>query len=159
MHSRPSPLEKECDHEEDICHFGRPEPRRWYCCSRGSGQRVIDLAGNDPTMGNLIAGSPLALAIASRGAARCCLAIPGWKEDFALAVEMVAALDVTSRALVLHFAYFFPLVNGVLLPDAIFAQRAHIALRRHGQEVCKRSAPRCEVCPLRRLCTFYLRTS
>ena len=44
MHSRPSPLEKECDHEEDICHFGRPEPRRWYCCSRGSGQRVIDLA-------------------------------------------------------------------------------------------------------------------
>ena len=82
-------------------------------------QRVIDLAGNDPTMGNLIAGSPLALAIASRGAARCCLAIPGWKEDFALAVEMVAALDVTSRALVLHFAYFFPLVNGVLLPDAI----------------------------------------
>jgi hypothetical protein len=27
MDSRPSPLEKECDHEEDICHSGRAERR------------------------------------------------------------------------------------------------------------------------------------
>jgi adenylate cyclase len=33
-------------------------------------QRVIDLAGGDPTTGNLVIGSPLALAIAFRGAAR-----------------------------------------------------------------------------------------
>ena len=33
--------------------------------------------------------------------------------------------------------------------------RAHQLLRRHGQEVCKRSAPRCEVCPLTRLCAWY----
>ena len=42
------------------------------------------------------------------------------------------------------------------LRDAKFAQRAHILLRRHGQEVCKRSAPRCEVCPLRGECAWYL---
>src|SRR5439155_20569616 len=41
------------------------------------------------------------------------------------------------------------------LPDAKFAQRAHILLRRHGQEVCKRTAPRCEVCPIRKDCAWY----
>jgi endonuclease III len=33
--------------------------------------------------------------------------------------------------------------------------RAHQLLRRHGQKVCKRSAPRCEVCPLTGLCAWY----
>lgn len=41
------------------------------------------------------------------------------------------------------------------LRDATFAQRAHILLRRHGQEVCKRSAPRCEVCAVRAQCAWY----
>ena len=45
------------------------------------------------------------------------------------------------------------------LRDAAFAQRAHVLLRRHGQEVCKRSAPRCEVCPLRAQCAWYGVTS
>lgn len=42
------------------------------------------------------------------------------------------------------------------LPDDFgWLVRAHQLLRRHGQEVCKRSAPRCEVCPLTRLCAWY----
>lgn len=41
------------------------------------------------------------------------------------------------------------------LPDVRFARRAHLLLRRHGQEVCKRTAPRCEVCPLRESCADY----
>lgn len=36
---------------------------------------------------------------------------------------------------------------------------AHQLLRRHGQEVCRRSAPRCEVCPLTRLCAWYGRAA
>jgi len=44
-------------------------------------QRVIDLADGDPTMGDLIIGSPLAMLIALRGAARWCLGVPGWKDD------------------------------------------------------------------------------
>ena len=32
---------------------------------------------------------------------------------------------------------------------------AHLLLRRHGQEICKRNHPRCEVCPLRRSCAYY----
>jgi endonuclease III len=29
---------------------------------------------------------------------------------------------------------------------------AHQLLKRHGQELCRRSAPRCEACPLRKSC-------
>jgi endonuclease III len=31
---------------------------------------------------------------------------------------------------------------------------AHQLLRRHGQELCKRSHPRCEICPLRGACAY-----
>ena len=42
------------------------------------------------------------------------------------------------------------------LRDVKFAQRAHLLLRRHGREVCKRSAPRCEICAIRQDCVWYL---
>ncbi|HZQ91824.1 MAG TPA: hypothetical protein VFA60_08545 [Terriglobales bacterium] len=32
--------------------------------------------------------------------------------------------------------------------------RAHHLLRRHGQEICRRSRPDCEHCPVARLCPF-----
>jgi len=35
------------------------------------------------------------------------------------------------------------------------ALEAHLLLRKHGQEICKRSAPRCNLCPLRRACNWY----
>jgi len=38
------------------------------------------------------------------------------------------------------------------LPEA---QRAHLLLRHHGQELCKRAAPRCDACPLRNVCAWY----
>jgi len=31
---------------------------------------------------------------------------------------------------------------------------AYLLLRRHGQELCRRSHPRCEVCPLRERCAY-----
>ena len=46
------------------------------------------------------------------------------------------------------------LVNGV---DWLI--RAHLLVRRHGQELCKRSRPRCERCPLTRVCEFYAGTA
>jgi len=33
--------------------------------------------------------------------------------------------------------------------------RAHQLLRQHGQELCRRSRPRCEQCPLRDGCRYY----
>ena len=44
-------------------------------------QRVIDLADGDPAKGNLIIGSPLAVAFATRANARYQLGRPGWRDD------------------------------------------------------------------------------
>jgi endonuclease III len=45
---------------------------------------------------------------------------------------------------------------GPQLPDDFeWLVRAHQLLRRHGQEVCRRSVPRCEICPLTRMCAWY----
>src|SRR5260370_13968509 len=54
-------------------------------------QRAIDLAGGDPTTGNLFIGSPLAWAIAFRGAARWCLGIPGLRGGFCQSVALAPA--------------------------------------------------------------------
>jgi len=40
--------------------------------------------------------------------------------------------------------------------DFAWSIRAHQLLRRHGQELCKRTAPRCDTCPLRAECRWYL---
>ena len=39
--------------------------------------------------------------------------------------------------------------------DADTARTLHLLLRRHGQEVCKTSEPRCGLCPLRKTCDWY----
>ena len=81
-------------------------------------QRVIDLADGDPTTGNLIIGSPLAVAIAMRGAARWCLGIAGWKDDLHQAIAMARAVDPITLAGVMWFTYITAIAYGVLLPDA-----------------------------------------
>jgi len=41
------------------------------------------------------------------------------------------------------------------LPRTLEArQRAYLLLKKHGQEVCKRSKPKCEVCPLTAQCAY-----
>jgi endonuclease III len=41
------------------------------------------------------------------------------------------------------------------LPESFDArQRAYLLLKKHGQEICKRSAPRCEVCPVTGDCLY-----
>src|SRR6516164_1019224 len=81
-------------------------------------QRVIYLADGDTTMGDLIIGSPLAAAIALRGAARWLLGIAGWKDDFGQAVAMARAVDPTTLAGVLWCTLVPAIPNGVLLADA-----------------------------------------
>jgi endonuclease-3 len=39
--------------------------------------------------------------------------------------------------------------------DSETARTLHLLLRRHGQEVCKASEPRCGLCPLRKMCDWY----
>jgi endonuclease-3 len=42
------------------------------------------------------------------------------------------------------------------VPETFAArQRAYLLLKRHGQEVCKRSKPRCEICPVSGMCAYF----
>jgi endonuclease-3 len=42
------------------------------------------------------------------------------------------------------------------LPKTVDARvRAYILLKRHGQTICKRSRPKCELCPLTRDCAYF----
>ena len=80
-------------------------------------QRIIDLADGDPTMGNLIMGSPLSIAIVLRGLGKMCLGMPGWRDDFDEAVMMAAAVDPMSHVLALFYKYMLAIPIGALSPD------------------------------------------
>jgi hypothetical protein len=80
-------------------------------------QRVIDLADGDPVKGNLIIGSPLAWALATRGVARWVLGHAGWRADFDQAVAMARSTDPLSHAYVVHATYGLAIPCGLLLAD------------------------------------------
>jgi class 3 adenylate cyclase len=80
-------------------------------------QRVIELADADPTKGNFIIGSPLAVALATRGTARWSLGRPGWRDDYHQAIAMGRKADPASRAVVIEYTYGPAIANGVLLAD------------------------------------------
>jgi len=92
----------------------RTSPMRPRSCGWRS---VIDLADGDPAKGNLLIGSPLAIALAHRGAARMCLGIPGWRDDFDQSIAMARAFDPATRALVIMYKCVLGLMHGTLLPD------------------------------------------
>jgi adenylate cyclase len=85
-------------------------------------QRMIDLADGDPVKGNLIIGSPLAVAIMIRGYSWCCLADQRWRGEIDHAVTMVRAFNATMRATMLLFKYSVTVPNGAVLPDAAALQ-------------------------------------
>jgi len=80
-------------------------------------QRVIDLADGDPSKGNFIFGSPLALAFTTRAAARYCLGRPGWRDDLRRGLALARSADPLSYATVVTYAYFLGIPGGVLRPD------------------------------------------
>ena len=80
-------------------------------------QMVIDLADGDPVKGNLIIGSPLAWALATRGVARWVLGHAGWRADFDQAVAMARSTDPLSHAYVVHVTYGLAIPCGLLLAD------------------------------------------
>ena len=51
-------------------------------------QTVIDAADGDPSKGNFIVPSPLAVAFTMRAIAEYCLGRPGWREDLRQCLAM-----------------------------------------------------------------------
>jgi class 3 adenylate cyclase len=80
-------------------------------------QAVIELTDGDPTKGDILFGSPLAAALASRGTARWALGRAGWRDDYDRALAMARGADPMSRASVNTYAYGFAIAGGVLLAD------------------------------------------
>ncbi len=79
-------------------------------------QAVIDLADDDPTKGNFIVGSPLAVAHATRGMSRAVLGRPAteWLGDLAVTIPMARQTDATTYAIVVDFTYGTGICGGAL---------------------------------------------
>jgi class 3 adenylate cyclase len=92
-------------------------------------QRVIDLADGDPSKGNFLFGSPLALAFATRAGARCCLGRRGWRDDQRHGLAMARSSDPMSYAGVVIYVYGLGILQGVLRPDDSAMREIDDALR------------------------------
>jgi hypothetical protein len=78
-------------------------------------QIVIDLADGDPSKGNFIIGSPLAVAFATRAAARWHLGNAGWRNDMRQGLALARNNDPMSYAMVVT-AYMGGVPNGIVSP-------------------------------------------
>ena len=92
------------------------ESAEWSDVLRWS-QQVIDLADGDPSKGNFLIGSPLALAFTTRALARWCLGRPGWRDDQRHGLAMARSADPVSYAAVVSYVYVAAIPSGVLWPD------------------------------------------
>jgi class 3 adenylate cyclase len=108
--------------------YAKLESAEWSDVLRWS-QRVIDLADGDPSKGNFIFGSPLALAFTTRAIARYGLGRPGWRDDLRQGLAMATSADPMSYASVVTFVYFPAIPNGVLAPDDRAMRESADALR------------------------------
>ena len=108
--------------------YAKIESAEWSDLLRCS-QRVIDLADGDPSKGNFITGSPLAVAFTTRGMARWCLGRPGWRDDMRQGLAMASSADPLSYVSAVTFVYFPAIPNGVLTPDDRAMREIEDALR------------------------------
>jgi class 3 adenylate cyclase len=108
--------------------YAKGESAEWSDVLQWS-QRVIDLADGDPSKGNFVFGSPLAIAFMSRGDARYCLGRPGWRDDLDRAVAIARSADPLSYATVVTYFYFAAIPYGVLRADDSALREIEDALR------------------------------
>ncbi|HUO39211.1 MAG TPA: cyclase, partial [Mycobacterium sp.] len=96
--------------------YAKGESAEWCDALRWS-QRAIDLADGDPSKGNFLFGSPLALAYTTRALARYCLGHPGWRDDQRHALAMARSADPLSYASGVAYIYYPGIAFGALTPD------------------------------------------
>jgi hypothetical protein len=100
-----------------------------FCDALRWSQRVIELADGDPSKGNFIFGSPLALAFATRGGSLYHLGRPGWRDDLRHGLAMARSADPMSHATVVAFVYNVGIPLGVLRADDSAVREIEAALR------------------------------
>ncbi len=108
--------------------YAKMENNKWRDVLRWS-QTVIDLADGDPSKGNFIIGSPLALAFTTRAIARYYQGHPGWPDDLEQGLAMARSADPMSYALVVGYIYNPGIPLGVLTADDRAVREIEDALR------------------------------
>jgi class 3 adenylate cyclase len=96
--------------------YAKAESGEWNDVVRWS-EAVIDLADGDPSKGNFLIGSPLALAFTMRGVGRYFVGRPGWRDDLRQGLAMARSVDPLSYAMVVAYAYFPGIAVGALRAD------------------------------------------
>ena len=93
-------------------------------------QATIEWADGDPTKGNLIVGSPLAVALGLRGVARSWFGRSGWREDLDDAVAFAEqSAEPLTLAVVANFKYGTGTWDGLLRADDVAVRTAESALQ------------------------------
>ena len=92
-------------------------------------QTVIDWADGDPTKGNIIVGSPLAVALVWRGTARFWLGRDGWRQDLDDATAMARSTDPLTHAMVVFWKHGWTITNWVLVADDTVVRELDDALQ------------------------------
>jgi class 3 adenylate cyclase len=92
-------------------------------------QTAIDLADGDPSKGNFIFGSPLAVALIQRAMARYWLGRAGWRDDLRHCLAIARSADPMSYAAVVTYVYFPGISLGVLRPGDSAMREIEDALR------------------------------
>jgi len=80
-------------------------------------QTAIELADGDPTMGDIVFGSPLALALVFRGVARCWLGLANWQRDFRDSLTMARTTDRLTYSKCVVYKHSVATLQRVLVPD------------------------------------------
>jgi hypothetical protein len=99
-----------------------PDVLRWS-------QRVIDLADGDPSKGDFMIGSPLALAFTTRAIGRYCFGRPGWPDDMRHGIAMARSVDPLTYAAAVAYSYWAAMLLGVLAADDRTVRESEDALR------------------------------
>jgi hypothetical protein len=108
--------------------YAKGQSTEWSDVLRWS-QRVIDLADGDPSKGNFLFGSPLALAFTTRAMGRYCLGRPGGRDDLRHGLDMARSADPMSYATVVAYVYWAGIPLGVLAADDRAMREIEDALR------------------------------
>jgi adenylate cyclase len=78
-------------------------------------QRLIDLAGDDPHLGDLIIETPLILTLMIRAAAHATLGQAGWKREIERSAAMCREINPGGRAVIeFLYTYILGILNGLL---------------------------------------------
>ena len=105
-------------------------------------QRIIELADGDPTKGNFVFGSPLALAFVQRSLLRSLLGLPEWRDDMRHGLALARSADPASHAMTAGYVYM-GIPHGVLSPDDAALSQLEDALRmaeRSGDDLARSTA-------------------